>query len=443
MQYHVKKFQFLQFFNIEVNSLFDRDKYLNEILSFRDKDLIKVITGLRRCGKSTLLDLVQERLMSQGVPASSIVTFQMESMEFDGIEDYRDLYSLIEGRIQGIDHPYLFFDELQEVKGWERAVNSLRVDHACDIYLTGSNAYLLSSELSTLISGRYVEIEMLPLVFSEYLDFRQMRTFPAHSDRADIALDAHGEPVSLRQLFEQFRQYGGLPFLALSEPDVSAHRIYCRSLCETVIVRDILERDRRSDRRGITNPELLRKLFAFLADNIGGETSVNSIANALRAGKVSAANSTIDAYIAALRHAYLFYEARRFDVKGKRLLQTNSKNYIADLGLRSYLDDYRDSDYGRTLENIVYLQLLYDGFLVSVGKLRNGEIDFIARKPGERIYVQVTENMEDAATREREVKPLLAVGDAYPKLIIVAEGHYPQDINGIKVVSIIDFLLHR
>ena len=419
-----------------------RQKYLHQLLAFRDRDLVKVITGVRRCGKSTLLDMMRARLEADGVPAERLLSFRMESMEFDGL-DYRGLYQLVRRRTEGVNHPYLFFDELQEVEGWERAINSLRVDLECDIYITGSNAYLLSSELATLLSGRYVEIEMLPLVFSEYLDFQGA----AFSSRADAGMDvfelSDGSLASMGGLLDQFRRYGGLPYLALGTPDETAHRAYCKSLYDTVVVRDILERDRKRGRRSLTSPDLLERTCRFLADNVGNENSVNSIAGALRADGIKAANNTVDAYMGALDEAYLFYPVRRYDIKGKELLRTGGKRYIVDTGIRNYLQGYRDSDQGRVFENMVYLQLVYDGFDVSVGKLRSGEVDFVARGSGGLAYVQVTEDMTDPATMERELAPLRAIRDAYPKVVVAARGSYPIEVDGIRILSAADFLLHR
>lgn len=225
--------------------------------------------------------------------------------------------------------------------------------------------------------------------------------------------------------------------------DREAHAAYLRFLYETVVVRDILERDRRRGRRNLCNPDLLERVCAFLADNVGNENSINSIASALRGDGVKAANDTVDAYISALCEAYLFYPARRYDIKGKELLKTGGKHYVVDTGLRSYLQGYRDADQGRVFENMVYLQLLYEGCDVAVGKLRAGEIDFVATKPGERIYIQAAEDMTDPKTLEREIKPLLALRDAYPKLVVAMRGSYPADIDGVKIMTGPDFFLRN
>lgn len=419
-----------------------RPRYLDQLIAFKDKDLIKVVTGVRRCGKSTLLDLMREHLASEGVPDSRLMTFRMESMEFDEVRSYKDLYGIVSGRIEGIEHPYLFFDELQEVENWERCINALRVDHDCDIYITGSNAYLLSSELSTMLSGRYVEIEVLPLVFSEYLLFREAEVTEKAIGFDSFVLDKSGKPVSIRSMFEDFALYGGMPFLALSEPNQEEHAIYMRSLYQTIIVRDILERDKRKGRRNLRNAELLERLCSFLADNIGNENSINSIAKCLKGETSTLASDTVDAYLSALIDAYLFYTARRYDIKGKQLLKTFSKQYIVDVGMRSYLDSYRRTDHGRVLENIVYLQLRFLGYEIWIGKLRDVEVDFVATRGSERLYIQVTESMASEQTQMRELLPLRKVKDAYPKIIIVQDGPYPIDIDGIRIVNLYDFLIN-
>lgn len=420
------------------DKLIERRKYLTQLTAFQDQDLIKVVTGIRRCGKSTLLQLMQEELKSQGVPESRIFTFNMESMEFDGVT-YRELYQLIVEQVGNTDRPYLFFDEIQQIEDWERAINSLRVDIECDIYITGSNAQLLSSELSTLITGRYVEVEMMPLTFAEYLAFRGFER--GEGESSSFAFGDDGRPVLLSNLYDSYRRYGGLPFLALREPGIEEHRAYMKTLYDTVVIRDILERERRRGEHRPTNPELLERICAFLADNVGNVNSVKSIADAIRAEGLGTANNTVDAYVSNLCSAYLFYPVRRLDIKGKEHLKTNGKHYVVDTGLRNYLANYRDSDQGRMLENIVFHQLRYEGYDVSIGHLRSGEIDFVADRGSERLYVQVTENMENESTYERELAPLRSIRDAYPKMVVAGSGSYPTDENGIRIVGVYDFLL--
>ncbi|AJC11599.1 ATPase [Berryella intestinalis] len=420
-----------------------RQKYLDKLIAFQDTDLVKVVTGIRRCGKSTLLDMMKRHLAEQGVEENRLLTFKMESMELAGITDYRGLYDLVVSRIGGQPRPYLFFDELQNVEGWEKAVNALRVDVDCDIYVTGSNAFLLSSELATLISGRYVEIPMQPLTFSEYLDFRSATWQPADKTNSDIALFPDGSFATLSSLFEQYRTFGGFPYLALQEPDELKHREYMRSIHQTIIVRDIMTRAQRKGLRAVSSRTVLERICAFLANNVGNETSANKIAGTLKADGQSTTRATTDFYISTLVEAYLFRHVPRYDVKGRELLKTGGKYYIADTGMRSYLDSYRGADTGRVLENLVYNQLVFDDYDVLVGHLRGGEVDFVATKPKQKVYVQVTENMQDDKTMQRELAPLQRIGDEYRKIVVVGSGSYPSDIDGIEIVNIIDFLLHR
>lgn len=420
-----------------------RQKYLDKLIAFQDTDLVKVVTGVRRCGKSTLLDMMKEHLSRQGVPDDRLVTFKMESLEFADILDYKDLYHAIMARIEGKEHPYLFFDELQNIEGWERTINSLRVDVDCDIYVTGSNAFLLSSELATLISGRYVEVRMQPLTFTEYLDFRGARWQTDKSRDASVALFEDGSFATLASLFEQYQTFGGFPFLALQEPDEAKHRDYLRGIYQTVIVRDIMTRAQRKGRRGVSSQDVLERICRFLSDNIGNETSANKISGTLQADGQTTNRSTTEFYISTLVEAYLFSQARRYDLKGRELLKTGGKYYIVDPGMRSYLDNYRGTDSGRVLENIVYNQLMYDEYEVMVGHLRGGEVDFVATKPREKIYVQVTEDMRDEETMRRELSSLRRIGDEYRKIVVVRDGTYPSDIDGIEIVNVVDFLLHR
>lgn len=420
-----------------------RQKYLDKLIAFQDTDLIKVVTGIRRCGKSTLLAMMRQHLMQQGVPESRLFTFQMESMEFIGVTDFRELYNLVIRRIEGQSHVYLFFDELQNVEGWEKAVNALRVDVDCDIYVTGSNAFLLSSELATFISGRYVEIAMQPLTFAEYLDFRGASWRPAGETGADIAVFADGSFATLQNLFEQYRTFGGFPYLAQQAPDEAKHREYMSGIYQTIIVRDIMTRAQRNGLRAVSSRDVLERICSFLADNIGNETSTNKIAGSLKADGQSTNRATTEFYISTLVEAYLFRHVPRYDVKGRELLKTGGKYYIADVGMRSFLDRYRGNDVGRVLENLVYGQLVFDDYDVLVGHLRGGEVDFVATKPRRKMYVQVTENMQDEETLKRELAPLRRIGDEYRKIVVVGSGTYPADIDGIEIVNIIDFLLHR
>jgi predicted AAA+ superfamily ATPase len=373
-----------------------------------------------------------------------------ESMEYRDM-DVQAFYNHVKEKIQPNKRMYLFFDELQRLDRWEDAINSFRVDFDCDIYITGSNAYLLSSEYSTYLSGRYVEVKMLPLSFKEFLSFHgyeiRNRKVPG-GEMKKRAYDAEGEPAEWEELFEAFMHYGGMPGIA----DVGLIQDRAFTLLDgiysTVVVRDILERERRRGQRQITDPVLLRKIILFLADNIGNNTSLTSISNILvsekmledRAKQGKPATQTIAAYVNALKEAYLFYEIKRFDIKGKEELKTLGKYYIVDIGLRNDLLGYRDVDAGHMIENVVYFELLRRGYDVAVGKIGTREIDFIATNDHEKIYFQVTDDMTSESTRERELAPLKMVRDNYRKVILAMNTNSTASVEGIEIIKLIDFL---
>ena len=428
-----------------------RDRYLNQLIALQDTEPVKVVTGIRRCGKSSLLKLMQRHLIDSGIQEEQILAMNFESMEYRDM-DVRAFYNQVKGRVLPNRKMYLFFDELQRLEQWEDAVNSFRVDFDCDIYITGSNAYLLSSEYSTYLGGRYVEIKMLPLSFKEFLGFhgyavRDYKTPTGETKRR--AYDSNGEIALWEDLFEAFMHYGGMPGIA----DVGLEQDKALALLDgiysTIVVRDILEREKRRGQRQITDAVLLRKIILFLADNIGNNTSLNSISNTLVSEKMledrmrqgKPATQTIAAYVGALQEAHMFYEIKRFDVKGKAELKTLGKYYIVDIGLRNYLLGYRDVDTGHIIENIVYFELLRRGFDVAVGKVGDKEIDFIAAKDDVKVYYQVTDDMTAESTRNRELAPLMAVRDNYEKVVIAMSTNSTASVEGIKIVRLIDFLL--
>jgi len=435
----------------KLEALKPRNIYLNRLIEFQDTEPVKVITGIRRCGKSSLLKLMQKHLLETGVAPQQIISMNFESMEYRDM-DVQTFYNHVKEKIQPDKRMYLFFDELQRLDRWEDAVNSFRVDFDCDIYITGSNAYLLSSEYSTYLSGRYVEIKMLPLSFKEFLSFHGYEIRNRKAPGGEIkkrAYDAEGEPAEWEELFEAFMHYGGMPGIA----DVGLIQDRALTLLDgiysTVVVRDILERERRRGQRQITDPVLLRKIILFLADNIGNNTSLTSISNTLVSEKMledrtkqgKPATQTIAAYVNALKEAYLFYEIKRFDIKGKEELKTLGKYYIVDIGLRNYLLGYRDVDTGHMIENVVYFELLRRGYDVAVGKIGTREIDFIATNDHEKIYFQVTDDLTSESTRERELAPLKMVRDNYRKVILAMSTNSTASVEGIEIIRLIDFLI--
>lgn len=428
-----------------------RNIYLNQLIAFKDKEPVKVITGIRRCGKSSLLKLMQEYLLNSGVKQDQIIAINFESLEFQEM-NYKELYEYVKKKIPTTKRAYLFFDELQRIERWEDTINSFRVDFDCDIYITGSNSYLLSSEYSTYLSGRYVEIKMYPLSFKEFIDFHgyKLKEYKTPiGEKRKRAVNENDEIVEIRDLFDAYMRYGGMPGIA----DVGLEQDKAMTLLDgvysTVVVRDILEREKRRGLRQITDAELLRKIILFLADNIGNNTSLNSVSNTLvsenmiqnreRQGKP--ATQTIASYVGALKESYMFYDVKRFDIKGKEYLRTLGKYYIVDIGLRNYLLGFRDRDRGHSLENIVYFELLRRGFDVAIGKIDNLEVDFIATSANEKMYIQVTESMKNELVRERELKSLQKIHNNYKKMVITLDKALDDEYDGIQSIDVIEWLL--
>ena len=433
------------------HNLKSRDAYLNKLIAFQDTEPVKVVTGIRRCGKSSLLRLMQQHLLSTGIEEKQILSVNFESMKYRDM-DVRAFYDFVKARILPDKRMYLFFDEIQRITQWEDAVNSFRVDFDCDIYLTGSNAYLLSSEYSTYLSGRYVEIKMYPLSFKECIAFHGYRltsyTAPGGVSK-HRAVDANGEIVELSDLFDAFMQFGGMPGIADVGLDLDKAMTLLDGVYSSVVIRDILEREKRRGQRQITDAELLRKIILFLADNIGNNTSLTNIGNTLVAEQMlqgrsiqgKPATQTIASYVSALKESYLFYDVKRFDVKGKKLLKTLEKYYIVDIGLRNYLLGLRSGDTGHALENVVYFELLRRGYDVAIGKVDRMEVDFIAASAKEKKYIQVTESMMSETVRERELKPLQSIPDNYEKIILSADARPETSVDGIRLINVLEWLL--
>ncbi|MDL2238554.1 ATP-binding protein [Christensenellaceae bacterium OttesenSCG-928-K19] len=408
----------------------NRPEYMQKLIEFKDKSVVKIITGIRRCGKSTLLDLFEDYLLEQNVPAQNIQHMNMESMKYRDLLNEDAFYDYVSQRIVENEKNYLIFDELQAVSNWEKAIESFRLDYDVDIYITGSNAYLLSSEFSTLLAGRYVEIRLLPLSFKEFLTF--------YTFAPDVTLD---------DKFQRYLQIGGMPILRQFDFNIARINETLEGIYSTVILRDVLERNNATDQ------VLLHKLVMFLADNIGCITSPNSIGNVLTdegdiersrgKSKNSVATKTVNKYIAMLKNAFVFYSVGRFDIKGKQYLKTLGKNYIIDLGIRNMLLGYRDADRGHILENVVYLELIRRGYTVSIGKVGETEVDFIAETQDEKIYIQVAETMASEEVRERELRSLRLISDNYDKMVLSMDKSYIKSYEGIKSINVLDFLLNK
>lgn len=436
---------------IESHELKNRDRYLKKLIGFQDTEPVKVITGIRRCGKSSLLKLMVRHLRETGVQSEQIVEMNFESHDFRSMTSDEVYHYVKEKAIPG-KRMYLFFDELQRIDAWEDAVNSFRVDLDCDIYITGSNAYLLSSEYSTYLSGRCVEIKMLPLSFREFLDFHNFEvreTSRALGGTRRQAFDQSGERYDLREVFDAYMRFGGMPGIADIGLDQEKALSLLEGIYSTVVVQDILEREKRRGQRQITDSALLRKIVLFLADNIGSSVSVSSIGNTLMneglledgKRKGTPSTHTVQAYIGALLESYFFYEIKRFDIKGKEYLRTLGKYYIVDIGLRNYLLGFRNRDSGHAIENVVYFELLRRGYDVAIGKIDNQEVDFIATTADEKLYIQVTESMQSEEVRKRELAPLQKIRDNYEKIVLSLEPGLDASYDGIKSLNLVDWLL--
>ena len=394
-----------------------RELYLKKLLSLKDQPIIKVLTGMRRAGKSTLLDLLEEAFMAAGVPKAQIIHLNFEWMALDEIRDYHQLYALLQERMRGQQTVYLLLDEIQLVEHWERAVNSLFAERRADIYLTGSNAKLLSSEIATLLAGRYALIEVYPLSFREYLTF-----LPEAEREADAA-------------FQRYLQYGGLPIVPGMPQDEDLIQTVLSGIYNTVLMKDIVQRN------AVRDPDLLERIVRFLAAHVGSAVSTSKISGYLTSQGRKTSPTTIDNYLKMLSDAFIFYRAERYDIKGKQYLKTQEKYYIVDIGLRNALLGFHGGDYGHILENIVYLELRRRGYEVGVGKLGTLEVDFVATKPGRKVYYQVSASILDETTRARELAPLRKIPDQYEKVILTMDRTFVKDFDGIRNVNIIDFLL--
>ena len=393
-----------------------REKYLKRMIDAKDTEFIKVITGVRRSGKSTLLLMFKDYLVHHHVKEENIIYINFESAMYDDIKNYKDLYQYIQKRIKD-SKVYLLLDEVQNVEAWEKAINSFKVDFDIDIYITGSNAYLLSGELATLLSGRYIEIKMLPLSFREYV----------------TAFDED----NYYQLFLNYMKNGGMPGeidILKSNPDGVDK--YLDGIFSTIVYKDIMAR------KNIVDKMLLESILKFIFDSVGSSVSPKKISDTLTSKGISTSNHTVDHYINAFLESFLIYKAERFDVKGKNLLAREYKFYVVDTGLRSYLLGKKaDRDMGNILKNIVYLELIRRGYKVYVGKVDDGEIDFVAQNREGLKYYQVALTVRDDLVLERELKSLQKTGDYYPKYLLTLDMDLNADYDGIKKINVVDWLL--
>ena len=405
--------------------MIERKNYLEKLIAWKDEKVIKVVTGIRRCGKSTLLDLYKEYLKKNGAEDGQIVAVNFEDLENEALQDYKVLYAYLSGSLCRGKMTYIFLDEIQKVEGFEKVVDSLYIKENVDVYITGSNSWLLSGELATLLSGRYIEIKMLPFSFAEF-----------YASRGGGDAD---------RLFADYMANGSFPYIATMDRTKEKIDMYLEGIYNTVIVKDIEERQNRKEndpnRRKVSDISLLKNISKFLANSIGSPISVKRIADYITSSGRKVSQNTIDGYIEALVQAYVFYQAERYDVEGKQLLKQNGKFYIVDLGLRRYLLPKREYDLGYSLENVVYLELLRRGYEVHVGKMGQTEVDFVAKKDDVISYYQVTASLTEQTTFEREMKPLKKINDNYPKKILTLDRFTLGNYEGIEVQNAVDWLL--
>lgn len=390
----------------------ERKYYMDKIKKLQNHQIIKVVTGVRRCGKSTLLKQFQEYLLKSGVNPEQIIAINFEDVANEHLLDYHARHDYVTERLRADNMTYIFLDEIQAVPDFQKAVDSLFLREQTDIYITGSNAHMLSGELATLLSGRYIEIPMLPLSFAEYLELSSL---------------------DKRTAWQNYFQYGGFPY-AVQITDAEIRADYLLGIYHTVLLKDVAERKRINDIR------LLEIVVKFLFDNIGNIVSSKKIADNLTSFGRKTTPVTVENYVTALSDAFILYKAERYDVQGKQHLKSLEKYYAVDIGLRRLLLGNRRQDIGHILENIVYLELIRRGCKVSIGKVGDLEIDFVAEHNGEKTYYQVSATVIDENTFEREITPLKRVQDNYPKYIITMD-ELPMDEEGIKIINIIDFLL--
>ena len=389
-----------------------RTAYLDQLMAWKDKRVIKIITGLRRCGKSTLLRMFRESLLHSGVEAAQVISINMEDIAYESLQDYRILHQYIQDRLVADRMNYVFIDEVQNINAFQKAVDSLFLKENVDIYLTGSNAYLLSGEISTLLSGRFVEIEVLPFSLKEF--------------RSVFKED-------LPKTYSRYIASSSLPYAASLSPGAELNQ-YLQGVYNTVILKDIVLHNK------LQHTDMLEKIIRYLCDNIGNISSLKNITDALSASSSKISQNTVDSYVDGLLNSYMFYKTPRYDVSGKELLRTGSKYYVADIGLRNLLLGIRPYDFGRILENVVFLELKRKGFQVFVGKAGTEEIDFVCKKGGWTEYFQVALSTKEEAVLTRELKPLLSLKDHYPKYLLTLDEEPESDIEGIRKLNALTWL---
>jgi hypothetical protein len=393
-----------------------REEYLNKLKSLKDKNIIKIVSGIRRCGKSTLLLQFQDWLIEQGTKKSQIIFINFEDLEYEDLTDYRSLHKYIKDRLEKNIKTYVFLDEIQNVDKFPKVLDSLYINTDVDLYVTDSNAYMLSSEIATLISGRYIQIEMLPLSFKEYC----------------IAKGGFEDRITK---YTDYLLSSSFPYALELDSTPNIIRAYLESIYNTIVIKDIM------NRKQVTDSMMLQSVLKFIFDNVGNPLSTKKIADTMTSDGRKIDSKTIEKYLTALKESYIIYQAKRYDIKGKQYLKTLDKFYVVDIGLRYMLIGKRGMDAGHVLENVVYLELLRRGYDVYVGKADSFEVDFVAQNQDGNHYYQVALTVRDMSTLDREIRPLQMLRDDYPKVILTLDDDPSRDIEGIKIINARDWLL--
>lgn len=396
--------------------IIQRKEYLDKLIALKDKQLIKIVTGIRRCGKSTLLEIYQEWLKEQGISNEQIISINFEDLDYEELTDYKKLYAYLKERMVKGKMNYIFLDEVHHITDFPKVVDSLYIQKNVDMYITGSNAYMLSSEIATLISGRYVQIEMLPLSFKEYME--------STGSMADRGIK-----------FTEYLQRSSFPYALELKDQPNEIQDYLEGIYNTIVVKDIVNRKKISDTM------MLRSLLRFVFDNIGNPLSSKKIADTMTSDGRKIDTKTVEKYLSALTESYIIYQAKRYNIKGKQHLKTLEKYYIVDIGLRFMLIGSQQADMGRILENVVYLELLRRSYEVYVGKVDEYEVDFVAQNSKGITYFQVALTVRDEKTLDRELRVLEAVKDHYPKYLLTLDDDPEMQYNGIRRVNARDWLL--
>jgi len=400
--------------------MINREKYINELRAFIDKPLIKVLTGIRRSGKSTVLKLLKKELLEKEIEISQIIDINLESFNYADLTNASELYSFIKNNIKNTKKHYLLLDEIQEVKEWEKAVNALLVDFNVDIYITGSNSHLLSSELATYIAGRYVEIPVFTLSFAEFINFRQ------HYFK---------EEKNTAEQLEEYIEMGGFPVIHTSYFSLESAYKIVYDIYSSVILRDTVQRYK------IRDTELLERIIKYAFDNIGNTFSGKNVADYFKSQHRKIDINTVYNYMNALEGAFILYKVPRYDIRGKEVLKTQEKHYLSDVSLLYATMGFKTSMIAQLLENIVFLELKRRGYIVYIGKIDQKEIDFIAERKDEKIYIQIAYKIESKETAEREFYSLATIKDQYPKYVVTMDDFWNENLYGVKHMHIKEFLL--